>query len=503
MAPGPDNGSDSAAATAGDIGTRAQGDTATARPRPIWFSRSLSAKVLLLTALFVMLVEVLVFAPSVAKFRLEYLDDRLRMARLAVLAMLTAPDFTIADDLADQILTEANLHFIVVREAVDRKIMLARDMPPTVDVTYDLRGAGPTMLIIDALAALVRPEDRVIRVLGKASKPMNAEIEIVLDERPMIEAMQAYGFRIFLLSSFIALVTAGLLYVALRWLIVRPMQRLTESMAGFRDDPFDATRTLTATGREDEIGRAIAECGIMQLQIRTALHQKTRLAQLGEAVAKFNHDLRNILSSALLIADRLAMLPDEQAQKLSQPLIDTIDRAVNLCGQTLVFVREGQVPLTPSRFRLADLVGDVARTLAVGNGNHGKDAAARTGSTPTDWQLDNRVPANLTVTADCDALDRALGNLMRNAVEAGARTVTVTAQAGSDRVKIVVADDGPGIPDKIRETLFQPFAGSAKPGGTGLGLVNARELLQAHGGGLRLLDTNPQGSRFELDLPIR
>jgi signal transduction histidine kinase len=113
------------------------------------------------------------------------------------------------------------------------------------------------------------------------------------------------------------------------------------------------------------------------------------------------------------------------------------------------------------------------------------------------------------VNADPDQLHRILANLLRNAREAiehqeGRKTtgrISVSLSRTGDASLVRVTDNGPGVPERARERLFQPFAGSGRPDGAGLGLAIARELAQAHGGDLTLAQTGPKGSIFELRLP--
>jgi signal transduction histidine kinase len=123
--------------------------------------------------------------------------------------------------------------------------------------------------------------------------------------------------------------------------------------------------------------------------------------------------------------------------------------------------------------------------------------------------LSCRIAAAERVIADPDQLHRILANLLRNAQQAiehqEGRTkpgrIAVSLTRTRDASLIRVADNGPGLPERARERLFQPFAGSGRPDGAGLGLAIARELAQAHGGDLSLVETGPGGSIFELRLP--
>ncbi|HYH37267.1 MAG TPA: HAMP domain-containing sensor histidine kinase [Azospirillum sp.] len=451
-------------------------------------TRSLSAKLLVLTVLFVMLAEVLIYTPSIARFRLTYLQERLSAAHLAALAVEAAPDRMVTEELEAKLLAHVGAHAVDLVQPDSRVYMLSRSMPPQVDVVVDLRGAGVVELIADAFGALAQTRNRVLRVIDRSPKDMAQRVEVVMDERPMVMAMIDYSERILVLSVVISLITAGLVFLALVVTLVRPMRRLTESMVAFRHDPEHAEPTFAPDPRRDEIGVAQRELIAMQDALGTALRQRERLAALGTAVAKINHDLRGILSTAALLSERLAESADPEVQRVTPRLMGAIDRAVDLCGQTLSYTQDGVLPLRRAPVDLATLVEEAGAEVA--------------SSLRTDAAWVSRVPAGLTLSADGDQLARALANLGRNAVQAGADSVTVEALRTDGRLVLTVADNGPGLPPRARENLFQPFAGSARAGGTGLGLAIAREIARAHGGDLRLVESTGSGTVFALELPV-
>ena len=448
----------------------------------------LSARLLVLTAAFVMLAEVLIYVPSIARFRLTWLGERLDAANLAALALKATPDYMVSEELSDELLAGAGVRGIVLKRPESRSLMLSERMPPTVDATYDLREATPGTLIWNAFSTL-RHGDRALRVLRGFSDGSPGHIEILLDEAPLRRAMASYSINILTLSLMISLITASLVYLALHFLIVRPMRNLTRSIAAFRTAPEADSSVIRPEARRGEIGEAERELAAMQEELRQALRQKTRLAALGAAVAKINHDLRNMLATAHLLSDRLAASGDPEVRKITPTLIATVDRAVELCAQTLEYGRAEEPAPRRSRFALADLVEDVA--LHVGLPPEGRIA----------WR--NLVEPGLEAEADRDQLFRVLLNLGRNAVQALERggVVTVSAERRDGSIVIELADDGPGLPPKAREKLFQPFTGSAKSGGAGLGLAIAWELVHAHGGQLTLQKSDREGAVFRLELP--
>jgi len=258
-------------------------------------------------------------------------------------------------------------------------------------------------------------------------------------------------------------------------------------MVAFRTDPEDPDRMIVPSGRTDEIGMAERELSVMQRDLRAALTQKARLAAIGVAVAKISHDLRNILQTASVVSDRLATVNDPEVARMTPRLVESVDRAVELTRQTLDYARDQPPPPQRSRFVLRTLVEDVGSDQAFANGSSVK--------------FINDVGGDIELEADRNQMFRVLANLVRNAAQAGARNLRVSANVADGHVQVAVADDGPGLPAKAREHLFQPFIGAARLGGTGLGLVIVREILRAHGGDISLDESSDRGTVFRLDLP--
>ncbi len=448
--------------------------------------RSLSARLLVLTVFFVMVSEVLIFVPSVARFRMTYFDNHLAAAHLATLALAASPTGKIDQELTNRLLADVGAHGVILHRPDGVVFMLDRPLVPQPDVTFDLTKGNIPIWIQRSLETLARSDNRVMRVLGPAPTEPGATVELLLDEAPLRYEMWAFGLRILELSIVISLITAALVYLSLQWLLVRPMRRITASMTLFRDDPEDASRRITPSGRRDEIGGAEAELAMLQETVRQALGQRARLAALGTAVTKINHDLRAILATARLVTDGLADSAAPEVRRVAPRLFDAIDRAVALCTRTLDFSREGAPPFAPTRFALLPLVEEIGPALATGG---------------DDFDVTCDVPAGLMVRADRDQLYRVLLNLAQNAVEAGAKHLRFAAAAADGTIAIEVADDGHGLPPRAQENLFRPFFGSARPGGSGLGLAIARELMRAQGGDLVLGDTTGSGTVFRLTLP--
>ncbi|MFN0265228.1 sensor histidine kinase [Tepidamorphus sp. 3E244] len=453
----------------------------------------LSAKLLGLTILFVMLSEVLIFVPSIANFRLNWLDDRLNQAKLAANVFDAAPDGMVPEDLQREILASLDGLTLALKHDGMRQLLAVSDMPANVDKDVDMSGYNVLPAIMEAIETLMAPPGRILRVTGDTRE--GEMVELVIAEAPLRRAMFRYAANILTLSILISVVTAALVYLSLNALLVRPMRRLTRKMVAFSENPEDGRNIIRPSGRRDEVGIAERELEAMQRQIAGTLQQKNRLAALGLAVSKINHDLRNLLSSAQLIGDRVGAVEDPTVQRFAPRLIATLDRAVAFCTNTLKYGRAHEEPPEPQVFRLRALVDEVFETLSLGEGE--------------DVSFRNDVEAGFVVDADRDQLFRVLINLGRNArqalvgrgeIDADADYVRFAASRSGDTVTVLVEDTGPGVPPRARENLFQAFKGSSRAGGTGLGLAIAAELVRAHGGELRLLDVG-EGATFAFTLP--
>ena len=452
---------------------------------------SLSGRFLILTAAFVMLAEIMIFVPSVARFREDFLLSHLERAQIASLALLA--DDEISEDLQEELLSNAGVFNVVLRRNDARQLMLSSPMPYPISKTYDLRGTTAFMLIADAMARLVDPDPRVIRVISDPVSMGGLLIEITMETSQLRSAMIDYGLRILLLSAVISVFTAVLLFLAVRSFLVKPIKRVVGHMKSYAAEPEDARLVIQPSAGVTELREAEEALQALQTQLTGALKQKERLAQLGGAVAKISHDLRNILTSAQLFTDRIEMSEDPAVKRMAPKLVSSITRAVHLCESTLAYGKAEEPGPTLNRFPLIDIVSDVidSERLSVGDGQ---------------VSFAEDVPAQLEIRADAEQLYRVIANLVRNARQAIVGTgnpgeINVSAHENNESWIIRIIDTGPGLPPKAQEYLYKPFQGGATKGGSGLGLTIAAELIRGHGGELMLERTDQTGTIFCIELP--
>jgi signal transduction histidine kinase len=349
------------------------------------------------------------------------------------------------------------------------------------------------MLIRDAMAQLWNAEAEIIRVIGNPLRDAGLLIEVTMDTASLRAAMLDYGLRILILSAVISVFTATLLFLAVRGFLVRPIKRVVDAMSSYASAPEDARRIIEPNAGVTELLEAEKALMSLQTQLTGALRQKERLAQLGGAVAKISHDLRNMLTVAQLFSDRLESSEDPAVKRAAPKLINSLSRAVNLCESTLAFGKAEEPPPRLDQVMLGGLVADVIEAEALAVDGH-------------PLELAEDVPPNMVVRADPEQLYRVLGNLVRNARQAIVASgqpgrIAIEALETEAEWRINISDTGPGLPPKAQEYLFQPFQGGTRKGGTGLGLAISAELIRGHGGRLELLKTGAEGTCFAVSLP--
>ncbi len=469
-----------------------------------WLLGGLAGRLLGLTLIFVLIVEAMIFIPSIAAYRSDWIEERVQRARTAALAAEAVDQFEATDAVAERLLSASGVHAVALITEEGRKLLLPGPPLDSLPMAVDLRQEGLFTAMVEACHTIFSPTPRHLRVLDDAAPVDGMHIEVIVRDEPLRAAVQAYAGRVLRDSILISGLSALLIYAVLALYLVRPIRRLAASMIRFRQAPEDASRIIEPGTRTDEVGQARRELAAMQNDVRRALGERKRLAALGEAIAKINHDLRNILTSAQLVSDRLATHADPKVQSMGARLVRSIDRGVRLAEDVLAYGRadapEPAAALSQARVVLEDAFADA---VSAGRGVTGFDVDA---------------PDDLWVEADPEHVHRILVNLMRNAVQAmeaqpgrahpgllTARAEWVAAgeaaEAMTGRVRLCVRDDGPGLPKGAQETLFAAFSGSPTRGGSGLGLAIAAELAQANGGSVALESTGPEGTTFAVELP--
>ncbi len=448
---------------------------------------SLSSRLFVITLVAILLIEAIIFVPSLGNLRQAWLNERVEAARIAALALDAAPTRMVSEELSQSLLTSAAVLGVAEIEDEMRFQLLAPPEPINGQMrVVDLRTTPMPFSSLGALREFFAPEDEVLLLVAEGSAP-GRTIEVLVPQAPMKEGVMAFAWRIAGLSLLIAFVAALVIYIMLRWSVVQPMRRVAMSVEQFSRDPGSWERRLPPTRRADEIGRAQNALAGMEEAVAEAFRQRAHLAELGSAVAKINHDLRNSLAAAQLVSDTLARSEDPRVKRAAPRLERALERAIDLATATLDYGKAAPRAPRWQTAKIAELIRNAAEEALSGE----------------DIRLDLDVPETLETRTDPDHLHRIAANLMRNAAEAmrTAKTPAPAVHVRLDGSALVFADNGPGLPEQARENLFKPFAASTRANGTGLGLVIAHELAGALGGDLVLASTGGEGTLFRLTLP--
>jgi signal transduction histidine kinase len=456
----------------------------------------LSGKLLLLTIPLVMIAEVMIYVPSIANFWMNRLNDRLAAANTAALVLDAAPLGMVPDSLARQILKSIGARAVAIKMGQQRRLLASADLPTSIEHDIDVRNMTVWQAITGSFEMMLESGNQAMRVIGPASGGAQF-IEVVTDELPLRQSMYRFSRNLLVVSLVIAVLTAALVYLALHFLFVRPMRRLTDNLVGFHENPESPARIIVPSQRGDEIGMVERELSDMQRDLVSMLHQKSRLAALGLAVSKINHDLRNLLASSQLLSDQLASVPDPRVQRFAPKLMRSLERAIAFCQTTLSYGRAQEAAPDRRMIPIEPIVAEVRETAGLAN-----DAGIG-------WVT--AIERGLAVDADPDQLFRVLLNLVRNAAQALEtrpksdalpQQIRVTGRREGAVAILEVSDTGPGVPERTREHLFEAFQTSGRPGGSGLGLAIAAELVRAHGGEIHLVE-GTIGATFRIVIPDR
>lgn len=473
--------------------------TSPAQFRKLRWRHRLSSKLLLLIVLAVLVAEVLIFVPSIANMRLRWLTYRLDTIGEISEVLTASTQMDIPREIQDRVLLLTGTKAIAVREAGASRLLAMTEVPGRIDQIIDLDNVSEAGAIWDAFSTLFNGGDRTLRIYGTptSSTSPGRVVEVVTADAPLRAAMLEYARNVALISLIISVIAASLIYLIVHEMLLRPVRTMHRNMIDFATTPDNPALILVPEDRKDEFGVAQRQIAHIQSDLQRTLKEQKHLADLGLAVSKINHDMRNILASAQLMSDRLADTNDPVVKRFAPKLIRTLSRAISYSESVIAYGRSQEEPPRPRRVLLYAIVTDVQETLNL--------------NAESTIEFENLIAEDFELNVDSEQLFRVLSNLCRNAVQAmerddssdGAAVKRLTLSAGriGTTAIIGVEDTGPGLPKKARDHLFTAFKGSTRSDGTGLGLAIAQELIRAHGGSIELREDRPVGAHFEIRLP--
>src|SRR5271169_4651911 len=459
----------------------------------------LAARVLAVTIGFVLLAMSLFYVTRLTAHREMLLHGKISAVQTTVDAFGMAGPTPPPQDLSQKILNSVDVKWMAIETPAGRHEFVTAGGPLESVESIVADDSSYLESMAATFHALFAAPGTVVNLSAPAQANEPA-IEFAFDETTLVQSLRRVSGNFLTISLTIAAVVTCVLWAALWSMVLRPVRRLTSNIIAFGESPQDASRVIAPSERRNEIGRAEAALAVMQRSLAHELAERKRMAELGMAVARINHDLRNMLSAAQLISDRLATIPDPLAQRLAPRLVATLDRAIQFCQSTLTYGAGRELPPSRRRFDLSELVRQAVESAQAESGE------------AIDYDVD--IPPRFCLYADPDHILRVFENLSRNAAEAlmakGAeddrpKAIRFAAIRTDGLALIEISDTGPGFPADQAARIFEPFHKSTSQAGAGLGLAIAADLVTRNGGAIALAPAKADdyycGARFLIKLP--
>ena len=451
---------------------------------------SMSGRLALFSIAFIFLLEITFLVPALTFYRFNRLQERVDDAALVAEALLSTPNPQIDTDQSKELLESAKiLDLAIVREDRRERLLLPNNTF-TISNVVNLTEMTVFQIMLNGMSCITSNPNGVMLVVGQ---PQNgfSKIETAVEEAPICNDVRKFGFNLLIMSMIISMLAGCILFVTVSRQFVRPILFLTKAITNFQGSKNPRVK-VEARSKIKEFYDAEVSLRQMQKRIAKSMRQKERLANLGESVAKIQHDLRNMLSTAHMVADNLEDSDDPKVRKSAPRLVRAIDRAIELSSQTLEYGRVGERKARVESVDLWEIIAEIVEE---------ETDLVRDQSVEITFDCGNDIFA----TADRSFVRRIIQNLVRNArqilEEGDGGTIHVLAETNDDKIHISVSDNGPGMSEVAMDGLFQPFKGSSRIGGTGLGLAISKELSELMHGKLELASSNASGTIFVLILP--
>jgi len=377
---------------------------------------------------------------------------------------LTAGDNVIASTLAPQTVTEFQRRITDKETAADtitRQMVLGSDQyemasvlihdgPPTAIRCYVLMSLEPANVLLQRLNRMI-----VILVLS-------------------------------------AVLFAALILTFVSRTITRPLDNLLSGVRALGSGDYAYSIKPRGSSEVVELGEAFSKMRGELLVSQQRWRANERVAALGRAASSISHDLRHYMAAVvanaefLYEADKLKMNRDEiyhEIKMASEQMVDLLDSFRELARE------EGSIAPAPAL--LDQIVRHAVETVLARPELRSRKVKVTT-SGPTNGVFDAK------------KMERAFFNLVLNACEAapdGTGAITVDIRSSDDSFDVRIADNGPGIPAAIRDSLFDPFVSSGKLNGTGLGLAIVSKIIHDHHGSVTVEETSDTGTVFSIKLP--
>jgi signal transduction histidine kinase len=333
--------------------------------------------------------------------------------------------------------------------------------------------------------------------LGGVGEPGDAAAPQLVVLKSFAQATQLEGRvnRWILLLVLAALIAGAGMLVSISRTLTSPIQTLVEGTRALALGNFDYRLSEDGVAEIRELSRAFERMRVELQRTQSELLDSERLATIGRMASSISHDLRHYLSAMYANAEFMSSerLPQGEREELFLEVQAAVQGMTDLLDSLLLFTQTGRA-LQLSEESISNVV---QRAVAMAR-SHPAMRDVRIVVTPG-------MPA-VEAWIDGKKLGRAIYNLLLNACQAAHRggrcpLVTIRLEENENSVCVQVADNGPGVSESIRATMFLPFVSEGKESGVGLGLTLAQQIAQEHGGTIELKESEGRFSIFTITLP--
>jgi signal transduction histidine kinase len=301
--------------------------------------------------------------------------------------------------------------------------------------------------------------------------------------------------RLLVIVGIFALLAGTVLMLAISGMVTGPLELLARSVRAFGKGNSESSLPQRGTLEVRELSVAFAAMRNQIQQTNRALLESERLATIGRMASSVSHDLRHYLAAVYANAEFLASsrLSDDERAELFADIRMAVNGTTELIDSLLIFSRNSG----PAQ-RAPELVATLVERATALVRSHPDAKHVHLHATCND-------PGATSAVVDSKQVERAIYNLLLNACQAargstGEPAVTVVTGITRRSVTVTITDDGAGVSNAIRDSLFEPFVSEGKQNGTGLGLTLAQCVAEEHGGAVRLVSTRPGETVFVLSV---
>lgn len=405
---------------------------------------------------------------------------------------------------------DSQLGYVLIGYAIDDQVARQVSEAAAAEVAFIVDGSVAAATLPEAKLSDLRLQRQELDAAGDARRKVHLDSEVFMAASVPLPAAGQRNVRIVVLKSYdraseylhrvnrwiialgaFALLIGLALAAAISRTITRPLETLASGARALGQGDFEYSLSLNGALEVQELSRSFDQMRQELKNTHKVLLESDRLATIGRMASSISHDLRHHLSAIYANAEFMS-LPQVDAKERLELLLEVregVQGMTDLIESLLLFSQTGQ-----TLHLVYESVGQLVERTVHAVRQHPECRSVEI------------IASNLGFVdawIDAKKLGRAVYNLLLNACQAaksgkGPAIVVVSLSEDEDKICIAIRDSGPGVPEEIRQTLFQPFVSSGKENGIGLGLTLAQHIAQEHGGEVKIDESGSGKTVFSI-----